>query len=305
MNKAIAQIILLLVLAVGCEKEKFPADLLPDSDIELTDGFCLVAGDQVVLNHEDIAYYDFSAHVIYLKSPVTFSEVFGKYGVSAVYAGGEEIYKLSLHPGYSSLMPQGPFIWTDPTFYPNFVIAIDKMWTYEQLAEGAADEREDPRIVEALERYGQFRQGLVCEINSIRYHSPKDVEVELELSNPDEGGYYYLDPGKMGMGLFHNFTNGLTVWDPSSSRYLDAEIEPIQPDPWDSFDMEWMSLLEGGTSVSLTIRYEQFEALQDGSYTAYFTFPGMHYQVGRDDLDQQDGRIWLGDVEMSGALSVQ
>lgn len=295
----------LLFLLAGCEKEKFPADPLPDSNIELTDGFCLVSGDQVVLNHEDIEYYDYSAHALYLKSPKTFSEVFKVFGVSAVYAGGEEIYNLSLNPGYSSFMPQGPIIWTDPTFYPDYIIAIDMMWTYEQLLESAADVREDPRIVEVLKKYGQFRNGLHCEITSITYTSQEDVEVELELTNPDMENYYYLDPGKMEMGLFHYFTNGLTVWDQVSSQYVSSEIEHIQPDPWDSFDMEWMSLLEGGSSVTLTITYDQFGALQAGSYEAFFTFPGMHYQVERDDLDQQDGRIWMGDIEMGSQVVVE
>ena len=63
MIKAIASFFLLLILAAGCQKN--PADVLPDSDIELTDGLCLVAGDQVVLNHSDIDYYDFSARIIY------------------------------------------------------------------------------------------------------------------------------------------------------------------------------------------------------------------------------------------------
>jgi hypothetical protein len=305
MKRAIAPLFLLLFLAAGCEK-KDPADILPDSKIELTDGFCLVAGDQVVLNHHDIEYYDFSAHIIYLKPPLTFTDVFELYGVSAVYAGAEEIYSLSLHPGYSSTMPVDPIIWTSPTFYPDYVIAIDKMWTYQQMVEGLADKREDPRIREALEKYGQFRNGLQCEITSISYNSPDDVEVSLELTNADAENYYYLDPGKMGMGLFHYFTNGLTIWDPVSSLYVSPEIEPIAPDPWNSYDMEWMSLLEGGSSVSLTITYDQFEELQPGTYDAFFSFPGMHHQVaGRDDLDQPGGRIWIGDIEMSGGVVVE
>lgn len=296
---------LLLFLLAGCEKENNLADLLPKSDIELTDGFCLVSGDQVVLNHEDIDYYDYSAHVLYLKSPKTFSDVFEVFGISAVYADGEEVYNLSLNPGYSSFMPQGPIIWTDPTFYPDYIIAIDMMWTYEQLLESAADVREDPRIVEALEKYGQFRNGLHCEITSITYTSPDDVKVQLELTNRDAENYYYLDPGKMEMGLFHYFTNGLTVWDHVSSQYVSSEIEHIQPDPWDSFDMEWMTLLEGGDSVTLTITYKQFGTLQPGTYSAFFTFPGMHYQVEREDLDQQNGRIWMGDIEMGGQVVVE
>ena len=305
MRRAIAPYILLLFLTAGCEKEQFPANQLPDSDIELTDGFCLVAGDQVVLNHHDIEYYDYSAHTIYLKPPRTFSEVFEVYGVTSVYAGGNKIYNLSLHPGYSSTMPFEPIIWTDPTFYPDYIIAIDKMWTVQEMLGGAADPREDSRIVEALEKYGQFRDGLQCEITSITYSSAEDVEVSLELTNADAENYYYLDPGKMGMGLFHYFTNGLTVWDPVSSLYISSEMEPVSPDPWNSFDMEWMSLLEGGSSVSMTLTYDQFGALRPGTYDAFFSFPGMHFQVNREDLDQPDGQIWMGDIEMGGEVVVE
>jgi hypothetical protein len=32
----------------------------------------------------------------------------------------------------------------------------------------------------------------------------------------------------------------------------------------------------------------------------------MHYQVvGLDDLDQPGGRIWMGDIEMSGEMVVE
>jgi hypothetical protein len=258
----------------------------------------------VVLNHFDIEYYDYGAHLVYLKSPYSFEEDIEKRGVSAVYAGGEEIYALSFHPAYLSSMPQGPFIWTDPTFYPDFIVAIDWMWTYRQMADGIPDPRKDPRIVEALKKYGQFREGLHGEIVSIDFSSPEDVVVELELTNRDAGNYYYLDPGKMGMGLFHYFTNGLIMWDSATSRPVTHEMETIQPDPWDSFDMEWMSLLEGGSSVTLTIAYDQFEAVQQGSYDAFFTFPGMHNHVDRDDLEQVDGRLWLGEIEMSSKVVI-
>lgn len=207
MERAIEPLFLLLFLVAGCEKEKFPANQLPDSDIE---------------------YYDYSAQAIYLKPPRTFSEVLDVYGASAVYAGGNKIYNLSLHPGYSSTMPFEPIIWTDFSFYPDYIIAIDKMWTVHEMLEGAADVREDSRIVEALEKYGQFRHGLQCEITSITYNSQDDVEVEPELTNPDEENYYYLDPGNMGMALFHYFTNGLTVWDPVSSLYVSSDLGDIE-----------------------------------------------------------------------------
>ena len=61
---------LALLLLSGCEKETDLADRLPRSSIELTDGYCLVAGDQVVLNHHDISFYDYGAHLLYLKNDI-------------------------------------------------------------------------------------------------------------------------------------------------------------------------------------------------------------------------------------------
>jgi hypothetical protein len=303
MIKAIASFFLLLILAAGCQKN--PADVLPDSDIELTDGLCLVAGDQVVLNHSDIDYYDFSARIIYLKQPASFSDVFGEYGVTAAYAGGEKIYDLSLHPGYSSSMSLGPFIWTDPTFYPDYTIAISHMWTYGERAAHLTDERDDPRIVEALEKYGQFRHGLQGEITSIQYNAPEDVEVQLKLTNRDAGNYYYLDPDRMGSGLFHYFTNGLSLVDLEEYAVYTNGTAHVQPDPWDSFDMDWMSLLEGGSSVTLTITYDHFDTVPPGNYSAFLTFPGLGHQVARGDLEQEDGRIWLGELLLAGEVVVE
>ena len=296
MRRAIAPLILLLFLVAGCETEKDPADLLPDSSIELTDGYCLVAGDQVVVNHHDIEHYDYGTHLIYLKSLRSSAEFLEEAGSLTVYAGGEEIYTVTTQPGYSSFAPSGPIIWTHPTFYEDYIIAIDLIGTYEVLTGSIADSREDPRIVEALEKYGQYREGLHCELTSFHYSAPDKVVLHLKLSNRDEVNYYYLDPEKMGMGLFHYFTNGLTLWDREAKESYTHQTEHIQPYPWDSWDMDWMSLLEGGSTVTITIEYNNFESLPPGTYLALFHFPGLAH-VERDQLAQRHGQIWLGKLQ--------
>ena len=137
--------------------------------IELTDGYCLVAGDQVVLNHYDIEHYDYGTHLIYLKDHMFSEELLEEAGALTVYAGGEEVYTVSTQPGYSSFAPSGPIIWTFPTFYADNIIAIDLIGTYEVMLGKNADSREDPRIIKALEKYGQYYKGLHCEIISMHY----------------------------------------------------------------------------------------------------------------------------------------
>jgi hypothetical protein len=263
-----------------------------------------VAGDQVVLNHRGIEYYDYGTHRIYLKSGVSSEDILDEKGSLTVYAGGEEIYTLTLQPGYSSTAPSGPIIWTPPIFYPNNIIAIDRIYTYDVMLGDIADSRKDPRIVEALKKYDQYREGLQGEIISFTNSAPEDVVLRLKLTNRDEVDYYYLDPEKMGMGLFHYFTNGLNLYDTEEQHSYANQVEHIQPDPWDSWDLDWMSLLKGGNSVTITLEYTNFESLHPGTYRAIFQFPGLSH-VERDGLDQPKGRIWLGDLQLNKEVVVE
>ena len=305
MRRAIAPLFLMLILVSACETEKDLADRLLRSSIKLTDGYCLVAGDQVVLNHYDIAYYDYGVHLIYLKSHMSSELMLEEAESLTVYAGGEEIYTVPTQPGYSSYMPQGPIIWTFPTFFEDNIIAISLIRSYEAISGGAADSREDPRIVKALEKYGQYREGLQCEIVSIQFSSPDDLVLILELTNKDPENYYYLDPEKMGMGLYHYFTNGVILWDKEAEQTYTHQVDYIEPFPWDSWDLEWMSLLESNSSVTLAIEYDHFELVPPGTYLARFRFPGLGYQVERDQLAQRHGQIWLGELQLNKEVVVE
>ncbi len=140
-------------------------------------------------------------------------------------------------------------------------------------------------------------------INSINFSSRNDVQLKLKLTNMDSESYYYLDPRKMETGLFHYFTNGLILWDDEAHISYQNQMEYVQPEPWDSWDLEWMSVLEGNASVILSISYANFEEVPEGSYSALFRFPGLTH-VERADLDQKDGRIWLGKLEVHSVAVV-
>jgi hypothetical protein len=307
MRAPVIPLILLLFLATGCEKDL--ADLFPDSDRELTDGLCLVAGDQVVLNHHDIEHFDYGAQIIYLKEGVSSEELLEGESAFQVYAGGEEIYTIYVQPGYSSSLagdgPGSAIIWTQPTFYPDFILAISRIPTFEVQVGELADSRQDQRIVNALKKYGQYYEGLSCEILSCTYTAPDNVVLRLKLTNRDEVNYYYMDPEKMGTGLFHYFTNGLTLWDTENRESYTNHTEHVQPEPWDSWDMEWMSLLEGGSSVMITLEYDNFDAVPPGSYKASFRFPGLGSQVERNQVAQQYGQVWLGELSLFKDIVVE
>jgi len=290
---------MLSLLVLGCtDKQDLPPDFLRNCNLELTDGFCLVSGDQVVLNHRDIDYYDYAAHLVYLKDGIFFTEENLDPGEYSVYAGGDSIYSLTAMNAYDSYMPIGPLIWRQ-SFYNDYVMFID--FPGMPNPEHPEDPREDPRIEEALQKYDQFQAGLTCEIMVVTSPEPGQVLLELELKNEDDLDYCYLDPDKMGMGLFHYFTNGLFLSDASRETYT-HRIEVCQPEPWDSWDPEWLSVIESGEKVHLSIEYPEFEAFPPGNYTAWFRFPGLH-RVEKEDLQQAGGRIWLGNLGLVKSLT--
>jgi hypothetical protein len=301
MRRAIAPLILLLFLVAGCEIEKDPVYEPLDPSLHLTDGFCLLANNRVVFNHYDIDYYDWSAHLIYLKSPDAFEEKYYKMGPAAVYADSSKIYDLSFVSHAASYIPQGPVIWFPHIFYPDYTVHIGMAWIHPSLNEDGNDPREDPRIVEALKKYDQFRHGLQCEILSFWYNEGDGVILELELRNEDAVNYYYWDPDKIGMERYHYVTNGLFLQHESGPSYT----HHIQHLSWEGADPDRMSLLESDSSVILTITYETFDEVPPGNYRAYFKFPGPSKVEKREDLDLEDGRIWLGDLDLYAEVVIQ
>ncbi len=294
MKRAIAPLILLLLLAAGCEMEKDPVEEPLDPSLLLTDGFCLLSNSRVVLNHYDIDYYDYSAHLIYLKSSLDFEKEFTVPGTASAYADSTRIYDLSLHSAVASYIVYGPLIMVPQVLYPDYTVHIDHFWNATQVEKEGNNPCDDPRIVEALLKYGQFRHGLQCEIASLRYKAPVEVELQLELWNEDTVNYYYWDPAKLGMERYHYVTNGLWLQDENGQSYRN-HVDHLS---WDGADQRRMSLLESDSSVILTITYEDFDELPPGTYDAYFQFPAPHYNVAREDLELEEGRVWLGELQL-------
>lgn len=102
----------------------------------------------------------------------------------------------------------------------------------------------------------------------------------------------------MGLGLFHYFTNGLSFWSPSLKKSFDNHIEHIQPDPWDSWEINWLSLIRSGETKTINIQYTNFDPVATGDYKLYFRFPGLG-RVEKSKLIQQNGRVWLGELDLS------
>lgn len=88
-------------------------------------------------------------------------------------------------------------------------------------------------------------------------------------------------------------------------EFIYCIIDPQSPTPYDSWKIDWLSLLKSGESIRLNIDYNIGNPLKKGNYIAYFTFPGFTYQISKVDLNQLNGRIWLGKVSGSKEFIIQ
>lgn len=308
-NCAMVRSLLLLILLglLGCTCD---CDDPSNGEFEagtLTDGFCISFGDSILLNHEDIEYYDFSTHIIYLKEPLSLFEDTSVPEPAnmpfTVYAMEEPVYSGTLFPAWYSSIPNGPYIqW--PSFYPAYVIEIGYVsMLYTTRPDTLSDPREDQRIVEALNRYGQYHDGLSVSVEEIEFDPTGKVSFSYRVTNDDSFNYYILSPGKMGNGLFHYFSNGLYLFNKETGWHT-PQIEVITPEPWDSWDSGWLDLVSSQSSRNYKITYDQFDEVPPGQYDVFFRFPGLHH-VEQNEIEQSQGRIWLGEISCSSDVSRQ
>jgi len=285
----------------GCDKSEAFNN---DDEVEFTGGLWLKMGDNSIVPTSGIDFYDVSTHMIYLKKKLPYLEKVGfDYGMMSVHVDKDEIYKCPFHPSYSSYLLPGVII-SSPPFNKEDIIRIDFIQFLDENHEPTVtDPRNDKRIIAALKKYRQYHEGLHCELKSCNYSNGKLV-LNMELYNPDTFNYYYLDPNKMGVGLFHYFTNGPTFWNISYTKSYTHQETVTHPEPWDSWKKEWLTLIKSGEHKNISITYNHFDMMPAGKYKMSFGFPGLNYGISQKDLILKDGRIWMGSIGIEKDVTI-
>lgn len=290
---------LLLVLLFGCDQDQ-------DVFRATGEGLSMTINDKAVFTAKDIDYYDLSTHFIYLKETNSFLNDKLLRDSFQIYANGEKIYSGVFVSWVTSSIPFCPAIYSPGSFYEDYLVPItlNSYIDHNGKKVPPVDPRKDPRIIDALKSWNQLHEGLHCEIRSVRFTSGNKVSMELELINNDSFNYYYLDPEKMGLGLFHYFTNGLSFWSPTQQKSFENHLQHIQPEPWDSWQMNWLSLIGSHEKKTISIQYTNFDPIPAGPYILNFRFPGL-FHVDKGDLVQRNGRIWLGELDLSRDFQIR
>ncbi len=253
-------------------------------------------GNDHAFRFDDIALYDSSTHIIYFKEAQSeFKEVLQ--GSFAFFDKGDTIYSGGFYPGYSSYIPAGPIILSPPNMYGDHALRIE-IWIGNK-----PDVRNNPRLIEILKEHNLLHSGLSGEVDLIEVND-NVLSFGFTLTNHDLTDLLIIDMNKTGLNLFHYFTNGLYLRDQDHNEIFSSTIEHLTPEPWNSWKPEWLSTLKSGESISFTINYPLEAPINPGDYRLLFEFPGLAYQVSKDELFQGNERIWLGDITLRKTITL-
>jgi hypothetical protein len=248
------------------------------------------------LTQNDIEFYDWSSHCIYLKKnkeylfPVPFTP---NYEISVwenkilvVVANGEICYKISGRSGVPPL-PQMTFV-EIIIRYPNDVLNID--WPYPF----ANDERDNNKVKKALIESGLLHEGLqvtLDKVNIIENRDTSTIEYTFTLTNNDRDNLYVFDPDKTGSGIFHFYTNGPDLLNAKTRKlYPSTFKQVIETDNWSP---DWFTKLGTGESIERTVLLKGYPYFAAGEYAIIFDYSGPT-KIPLKDRILSDGRYWIG-----------
>jgi len=253
-------------------------------------------GSKLEYKFSDIELYDTSTHILYFK---TVHDEFNtiESNTFTFMADGESIYSGSFWPAYSSSLPSEPFISTAPSLFGNYTLKIQKGFSDKP------DIRNEPRLIAILKDHNLLHSGLAISSSSIEI-TGTNLTFKFTITNHDQSDLLIIDPDKTGPGLFHYFTNGLHIHDMNHSAVFSSTIEHQAPVPWNSWKSEWLSELKAGDSKQFIINYTINTPLNKGEYYATFDFPGLSFQVSKDQLFQGKRRIFLGEIQVTRKITI-
>ena len=283
MKKSLLIGIIVLLTLTSCEK--------------LDNEVFFKVGSGLEYKFSDIELYDTSTHMLYFKKVHDEFKNIEKDSFTFLDKG-DPIYSGSFWPGYSSAGPSGPFIISPLSMFGNYALKIDN-WHSDK-----PDIRNDPKMISILNQHDLLHSGLAISSSSIEIAGTQ-LTFKFTVKNQDQSDLMIIDPDKTGPNLFHYFTNGLSIYDLAHNEVFSSTIQYQVPDPWNSWKIDWLSELKSGDSKEFIITYPINIPINPGEYNTTFEFPGLSYQVTKDQLYQGNSRIWLGDIPQNKRTTIQ
>ena len=322
-------IVLLAVLIVSCDIGGEPPDETPafalylpaDPDLKvdsilLADPRTIALRDRPLLQAQDVRFYDYSAHCLYLKRSqrdiLPYEQAGHPFFTSSwcnrpfiMQADGESRYIGYFHCGLLfDLWPVPSISDLENNRYPDDVLCIDWDWFF--LSE--QDTRFDDMVREAIVSEGLFHGGLSLRLDAVSVPVNADtatVRYTFTLTNEDRDDLLVLDPDKRGSSLFHYFMNGIVLQHLGTGLVYRDDLKVFESIPELGYwSPAWFTRIPSGGSMQRQVDLKGYARFPAGDYRYQFNFMNPRYIDASANI-VDGGRYWLGEIPSNtGVLHV-
>ena len=260
-----------------------------DPNVDLNDSDLTIEfSDGILLTENEIDFYDSSTHTYFLKSDLISESPLTDFNIKV---NNDSIFGGVFHSCVLSSPPPTHYFISDCFFSGRDILTIGYYGNEENLLN-------DSRILNSLKENNQFRQGLSCQIDSIRViesDSQTDVVSTITIKNHDNIAYYIPGINKMGERYYTDYTGGLSFSNINTG--LSSFIKDSNSDRQrDDIIIEDLTKLEAKSELTYTYKSRNYHTIPSGEYKVRATFMGIVYTVTDFELNQDDGRIWIGQI---------
>jgi len=159
--------------------------------------------------------------------------------------------------------------------------------------------QDNPIVKDALLDAGLYHGGISIvfdnnDANTLRVIENADtstVSYKFTLINKDVDDLYILDPDKMGVYLFHEFTNGLLLYNLATRRdhYPNWRKRVVLPSPG-YWSPDWYTKIKSGQSVQRTMVVKGYPYFTTDEYLFQFNFLGSWRNMEKEVREVANGR---------------
>ena len=189
-------------------------------------------------------------------------------------------------------MPPTPYFISDCFFSGTRILKIGYLGDGDNLLNSTP-------ITDALKNKGKFRSGLSVKINEIeviKTGEQTDVITSVTIHNHDSNPYLIPDVDKMGERFFTDFTGALSFFSIEGGTHS-FKKDNNSDRARDGINLNDLSVIEGNSSKTFSYRSRKYHPILPGKYKVHLRFGGIEYTADNFDLDQKDGRIWVGVIK--------